>query len=166
MFSIALPKRDFRQASPPMKRRLPHSETIQVKTNENGQYLPEHPTVCIKCRPSSFSYHIIISRVPKNKSTHIFCRNTKYLYFCSRVSLIRPAPAELPQARNRARVCGRSGAIQVAYPFLFSRIGLKSLKTLKTLRSLRSEHPASPIFSQILAVKVVFFRFIHIFAPR
>jgi hypothetical protein len=34
------------------------------------------------------------------------------------VSLVRPAPAELPQDRKVARVGGCSGAMQVAYPFL------------------------------------------------
>ena len=34
-----------------------------------------------------------------------------FMYICTRESLIRPAPTELPQARNRARVCGCSGAI-------------------------------------------------------
>jgi hypothetical protein len=34
-----------------------------------------------------------------------------------RVSLVRPAPEELPQVRNEARVFGCSGAMQVAYPF-------------------------------------------------
>jgi hypothetical protein len=33
-----------------------------------------------------------------------------------RVSPARPAPVELPQGRKAARVNGRSGAMQVAYP--------------------------------------------------
>ncbi len=41
----------------------------------------------------------------------------KNFYFCSRVSPVRPAPAESPQGRKAARVGGCSGATQVAYPF-------------------------------------------------
>jgi len=41
------------------------------------------------------------------------------LLFLHRVSPVRPAPAELPQDRKIARVGGCSGAMQVAYPFLF-----------------------------------------------
>ncbi len=44
------------------------------------------------------------------------CGEDKILYFCSRVSPVRPAPAESPQGRKAARVGGRSGATQVAYP--------------------------------------------------
>jgi len=43
----------------------------------------------------------------------------KHLYFCRWVSLVRPAPTELPQDGNVARVCGCSGAMQVAYPFFY-----------------------------------------------
>jgi len=41
------------------------------------------------------------------------------------VSLLRPAPLELPQGGNAARVEGCSGAIKVAYPlFSFQFVGL------------------------------------------
>jgi hypothetical protein len=43
----------------------------------------------------------------------------KKCVFLHRVSLVRPAPFELPQGRNAARVKGCSGAIQVAYPSFF-----------------------------------------------
>ena len=36
-----------------------------------------------------------------------------------RASLTRPAPGELPQVRNEARVTGRSGAMYVACPYFF-----------------------------------------------
>ncbi len=39
------------------------------------------------------------------------------LLILQRVSLVRPAPDELPQGGNAARVIGCSGAMQVAYPF-------------------------------------------------
>ena len=45
------------------------------------------------------------------------CFLAKNAYLCIRVSHIRPAPAELPQGRKAARVCGCSGAIYSAYPF-------------------------------------------------
>ena len=45
------------------------------------------------------------------------CFFAKNAYLCIRVSHIRPAPAELPQGRKAARVCGCSGAIYSAYPF-------------------------------------------------
>lgn len=45
----------------------------------------------------------------------------KKCVFLQRVSLVRPAPFELPQGRNAARVKGCSGAIQVAYPSFFIR---------------------------------------------
>src|ERR1700759_4925467 len=40
-----------------------------------------------------------------------------FVYLCAGVSLLRPAPLELPQGGNAARVEGCSGAIKVAYPF-------------------------------------------------
>src|SRR5690606_20289821 len=42
-----------------------------------------------------------------------------FFYLCRWVSLLRPAPFELPQGRNAARVKGCSGAIKGAYSFLF-----------------------------------------------
>ena len=45
------------------------------------------------------------------------CYILAFFYFCGGVSLVRPAPAKLPQDRNVARVGGCSGAMQVAYPF-------------------------------------------------
>ncbi len=44
------------------------------------------------------------------------CRFPKKHYFCARVSPTRPAPFELPQGLTAARVKGRSGAMQGAYP--------------------------------------------------
>jgi len=43
--------------------------------------------------------------------------NEPFLYICAGVSLLRPAPLELPQGGNAARVESCSGAIKVAYPF-------------------------------------------------
>jgi len=40
-----------------------------------------------------------------------------FSYICGGVSLLRPAPPELPQGGNTARVGSCSGAIKVAYPF-------------------------------------------------
>lgn len=48
------------------------------------------------------------------------------MYFCARVSLIRPAPAESPQDRNVARVSGCSGAIWRLALFLCLKIGLQT----------------------------------------
>jgi hypothetical protein len=45
-------------------------------------------------------------------------RNTRFFLSLQRVSLIRPAPAELPQVRKEARVGGCSGAI-CGLPFFF-----------------------------------------------
>jgi len=45
----------------------------------------------------------------------------KTFVLLQRVSLVRPAPAELPQDGNVARVSGCSGAIQVAYPFFMPK---------------------------------------------
>ena len=56
------------------------------------------------------------------------CFLAKNAYLCIRVSHIRPAPAELPQGRKAARVCGCSGAIYSAYPF-FVPIPQQSLAT-------------------------------------
>jgi hypothetical protein len=42
----------------------------------------------------------------------MFCEKQDYVSFAAlRVSLVRPAPYELPQGRNAARVIGCSGAI-------------------------------------------------------
>jgi len=49
----------------------------------------------------------------------IILQFSRYFVLLYGVSLIRPAPAELPQDRKIARVGGCSGAMQVAYPFLF-----------------------------------------------
>jgi len=45
--------------------------------------------------------------------------NKRFSYICAGVSLLRPAPLELPQGGNAARVESCSGAIKVAYPFYF-----------------------------------------------
>ena len=45
------------------------------------------------------------------------CDFAKNTYLCGWVSLVRPAPLETPQGRKDARIQGRSGALQVAYPF-------------------------------------------------
>lgn|GEM_PF-5370162 len=52
--------------------------------------------------------------------TFYACGLKRAAYICSRVSLLRPAPAEFPQDRKVARVGGCSGAIKVAYPFFVS----------------------------------------------
>ena len=77
------------------------------------------------CKDTKIGFHILnyynadnqlLKNLSKNyiKNMIVF---TKHLYICSWVSLVRPAPTELPQDGNVARVCGCSGAMQVAYPF-------------------------------------------------
>src|ERR1700744_4505765 len=51
---------------------------------------------------------------------NLLTRKQRIFYICGGVSLLRPAPLELPQGGNAARVESCSGAIKVAYPFLFS----------------------------------------------
>jgi len=51
------------------------------------------------------------------KKMILFLSNGKEVLLLHRVSPVRPAPAEFPQGRKAARVGGRSGATQVAYPF-------------------------------------------------
>ena len=48
-----------------------------------------------------------------------FVKRMLLLPLC-RASLLRPAPFELPQVGNKARVEGCSGAIEVACPFFYS----------------------------------------------
>jgi len=48
------------------------------------------------------------------------CGPATKLLFLHGVSLVRPAPAELPQDRKVARVGGCSGAMQVAYPLFYT----------------------------------------------
>ncbi|KQM76570.1 hypothetical protein ASE74_19080 [Pedobacter sp. Leaf216] len=45
--------------------------------------------------------------------------NNFFFYLCGRASLLRPAPFELPQGGNTARVEGCSGAIEGACPFFY-----------------------------------------------
>ena len=45
------------------------------------------------------------------KNEKKFCQNKKYIYFCRRVSPMRPAPVESPQDLTVARVGGCSGAM-------------------------------------------------------
>jgi len=54
-----------------------------------------------------FGFSAKVRNLIKNLVKSIGCfLNHKKLYFCNRVSLIRPAPIELPQDRNVARVNG------------------------------------------------------------
>ena len=42
---------------------------------------------------------------------NFFCKDTKFSYFCTPGESYTTSSHRIPQARNRARVCGRSGAI-------------------------------------------------------
>jgi hypothetical protein len=53
---------------------------------------------------------------------NLLTKNQHFSYLCPGVSLLRPAPLELPQGGNAARVESCSGAIKVAYPFYFNPI--------------------------------------------
>lgn len=66
------------------------------------------------------------------------------------VSLARPAPVELPQVRNKARVDGCSGAMQVAYPFLLR--GSREQYTMAVLFKLYKENPNERIILQIVDI--------------
>ena len=54
--------------------------------------------------PYDYWKYFLIKSIPN------ICQQYVFLYFCARVSPMRPAPAEPPQGRKAARVCGCSGA--------------------------------------------------------
>ena len=57
------------------------------------------------------------SRSQKKQLDFFFCLvQNDFFLLLRRVSPARSAPVELPQGRKTARVDGRSGAMQVAYP--------------------------------------------------
>lgn len=60
--------------------------------------------------------HAPIKEKRAKKKEESACHNWRIFYFCRRVSPVRPAPAELLQGLTTAKVGGRSGAIQIAYP--------------------------------------------------
>lgn len=63
----------------------------------------------------AFHYHFRISIFYFNAIN----LNCIFFLLLSRASLLRPAPFELPQGGNAARVEGCSGAIKGACPFFF-----------------------------------------------
>jgi hypothetical protein len=66
---------------------------------------------------STIKIHVIkaIGHSCKNHALSVLQINRKAVLLC-RVSPVRPAPDELPQGLTAARVIGRSGAMQGAYP--------------------------------------------------